>query len=71
MDFTALIFTKLLVPQYIFVDISCTEFHPEYMKNLQNMDKSHVHLEVKYGFHCPNFHETHYYWTALHENCMY
>jgi hypothetical protein len=71
MDFTALIFAKLMVPQYIFVEIFCTELNPVWIKNVQNMDKSQVHCEVKYGFHCPNFYETCCSWTALHENSMY
>jgi len=52
MHFTALIFTKLIITQHIFVAICCMAIYPNWTKNVENICKIQLHPYMKYGFHC-------------------
>lgn len=56
MDFNESIFTKLVITQQIFIDISCTRLHPNMKKDVENTDNISITLLRKVWFSLPDFH---------------
>jgi hypothetical protein len=55
--FTAQSFMTLAITKQVFVDNSCSEFHPNPTENIENMTNFHLQPKVKYACHSSDFHE--------------
>lgn len=52
------------------MDISCSKFYPNQMKNIENVGKFSFTPYVKYAFHFTNFHETQAWSTTFCEELL-
>ena len=55
----------------MFVDISCTKLYAKGKNHVEKADKITFLSEVKYGFHCADFHEIGTCSMALLGNLLY
>jgi hypothetical protein len=69
MAFIILIFMKLIITQYGYVNSCRTKLHPHWTKNLENVEN--VSLEVKHDCLSADIHEIRASWTTFCEQLLY